>query len=58
MLMVLERVLVSLLMRMVIFHQLNITMDNLMELQKLFIMMVISTGGNLKMTKEKAMDKK
>jgi len=33
-------------------------MENVMELQKLFIMIVITTGGKLKMTKEKAMDKK
>ena len=58
MLMVLERVLVSLLLMMVLFNQLNFTMDNGMELQKLFLMMVKTTGGNLKMTKQKAMDKK
>jgi len=58
MLMVLERVLVYLLMILVLFIQLNIPMDNVMELQKLLKIRVITTGGKLKMTKEKAMDKK
>jgi hypothetical protein len=49
MLMVLERVLVSLLLIMVILYKRNITMDNVMELQKLLVIMVINTGGKLKM---------
>ncbi len=57
MLMVLERVLVSLLMIMVIFHQLNITTDEEMELQKFLGNPEKSTGGKMKMTKEKAIDK-
>ena len=58
MLMVSERVLVSLLKKMVKFHKLNITMDKEMELQKLLGNQEKSTGGKLKMTKEMAMHKK
>jgi hypothetical protein len=57
MLMVLERVLVSLLLIMLVFYQLNFTMEKEMELQKRFLIMVITTGGKLKMTIEKDMDK-